>query len=234
MRVPVGPPGEAGRDHRLAERFSARATLTPLPPGDRAAARPRDGGGRAWKFGTASVLSIAALRVTVMIIRCLRLAPSPAPPAHATPRASCAAPPESAVEEPAARSAELGGRPPSRSRPASRPPAAPTSDHDRHQAIGRAASGDDAPCRRQPRPPRRSATSGLTRPPPVDASDDAPEHLALLEPPADLVGRVTACATRSPLRTSASGAALAIRRLVVARGSRASGPATARPAIARG
>ncbi len=47
-----------------------RATLTPLPPGVVvwSTVRWRRPG---WKFGTSIVLSIAALRVTVMIMRCV-------------------------------------------------------------------------------------------------------------------------------------------------------------------
>src|SRR4051812_5156246 len=68
MRVPVGPPATPVAMTGMPSVFSARATLTPLPPAIAVCStarwrRPRR------KFGTASVLSIAALSVTVMIIR---------------------------------------------------------------------------------------------------------------------------------------------------------------------
>src|SRR3954471_11420153 len=67
MRVPVGPPATPVAITGIPSVFSARATLTPLPPAMAVCStarwrRPRR------KFGTASVLSIAALSVTVMII----------------------------------------------------------------------------------------------------------------------------------------------------------------------
>ena len=67
MRVPVGPPAMPVAITGWPSARSARATLTPLPPAIAVCSTAR------WrrpsrKFGTASVLSMAALRVTVMII----------------------------------------------------------------------------------------------------------------------------------------------------------------------
>ena len=83
MRVPVRPPARPVAMTGSPSAFSARATLTPFPPGIvrcsvERCLRPT------WKLGTASVLSIAALRVTVMIIagvfgRRLRRPPSSRP-----------------------------------------------------------------------------------------------------------------------------------------------------------
>src|SRR4051812_12095160 len=68
MRVPVGPPATPVAITGIPSVFSARATFTPLPPAMAVCStarwrRPRR------KFGTASVLSIAALSVTVMIMK---------------------------------------------------------------------------------------------------------------------------------------------------------------------
>ena len=67
MRVPVGPPAMPVAITGWPSACSARATFTPLPPAIAVCSTAR------WrrpsrKFGTASVLSIAALSVTVMII----------------------------------------------------------------------------------------------------------------------------------------------------------------------
>src|SRR4051812_17908408 len=67
MRVPVGPPATPVAITGIFKVFRARATFTPLPPAMAVCStarwrRPRR------KFGTASVLSIAALSVTVMIM----------------------------------------------------------------------------------------------------------------------------------------------------------------------
>jgi hypothetical protein len=66
--VPVRPPASPVHTTGAPRSFSALATLIPLPPalGKPTLARWRWPG---WKFGTTSVLSIAALRVTVTIIR---------------------------------------------------------------------------------------------------------------------------------------------------------------------
>src|SRR3954468_17989223 len=66
IRVPVAPPATPVAMTGWPSVFSVRATLTPLPPGSVVCStvrcrRPRR------KFGTESDLSIAALRVTVMI-----------------------------------------------------------------------------------------------------------------------------------------------------------------------
>jgi hypothetical protein len=79
MRAPVGPPATPVAMTGWPSRLSARATLTPLPPAIDVCSTAR------WrrpslKFGTASVLSIAALRVTVMIIVLLSPAASPGLP----------------------------------------------------------------------------------------------------------------------------------------------------------
>ena len=68
MRVPVGPPAKPVAITGRPRALSARATFTPLPPAMEVCStarwrRPRR------KLGTASVLSIAALSVTVMIIQ---------------------------------------------------------------------------------------------------------------------------------------------------------------------
>ena len=68
MRVPVGPPARPVAITGWPRRLRARATLTPLPPAMVVCSTER------WrrpsrKFGTSSVLSIAALSVTVMIMR---------------------------------------------------------------------------------------------------------------------------------------------------------------------
>ena len=68
MRVPVAPPAKPVAMTGWPSVFSVRATLTPLPPGIVVCStvrwrRPRR------KFGTDRDLSIAALRVTVMIMR---------------------------------------------------------------------------------------------------------------------------------------------------------------------
>ncbi len=68
IRVPVGPPAKPVAITGWPSAFSPRATLTPLPPGIVVPStvrwrRPRR------KFGTESDLSIAALSVTVMIMR---------------------------------------------------------------------------------------------------------------------------------------------------------------------
>ena len=67
MSVPVGPPATPVAITGCPSAFRARATFTPLPPAMAVCSTAR------WrrpsrKFGTASVLSIAALRVTVTII----------------------------------------------------------------------------------------------------------------------------------------------------------------------
>ena len=66
MYVPVRPPARPVAITGCPSRFSARATLTPLPPGrlseDSARWRPPD-----WKFATRSVRSRAAFIVTVTI-----------------------------------------------------------------------------------------------------------------------------------------------------------------------
>ena len=64
---PVAPPASPVAITGCPRRLSARAMLTPLPPGIVVCSTDR------WrrptlKFGTSSVLSSAALRVTVMII----------------------------------------------------------------------------------------------------------------------------------------------------------------------
>src|SRR5436309_7086438 len=77
-RVPVGPPVKPVATTGRPRRLTARATLTPLPPGIVVCAtlrcrRPSR------KFGTSRVLSIAALSVTVMITRSGPPAPASAP-----------------------------------------------------------------------------------------------------------------------------------------------------------
>ena len=66
--VPVRPPARPVQTTGAPSCFSARATLIPFPPalGKPTLARWRWPG---WKFGTTSVRSIAALSVTVTIIR---------------------------------------------------------------------------------------------------------------------------------------------------------------------
>ena len=68
MRVPVAPPARPVAITGAPSVLSTRATLTPLPPGIVVCSTVR------WrrpsrKFGTASVLSIAVLSVTVRIMR---------------------------------------------------------------------------------------------------------------------------------------------------------------------
>ena len=68
IRVPVGPPVRPVAITGAPSVLSTRATLTPLPPGIVVCSTVR------WrrpsrKFGTDSVLSMAVLRVTVMIMR---------------------------------------------------------------------------------------------------------------------------------------------------------------------
>jgi hypothetical protein len=68
MRVPVGPPVRPVAITGAPSVLSTRATLTPLPPGIVVCSTVR------WrrpsrKFGTDRVLSMAVLRVTVMIMR---------------------------------------------------------------------------------------------------------------------------------------------------------------------
>ena len=68
IRVPVAPPASPVAITGAPSVLSTRATLTPLPPGIVVCStvrwrRPRR------KFGTASVLSIAVLSVTVRIMR---------------------------------------------------------------------------------------------------------------------------------------------------------------------
>jgi len=67
IRSPVLPPARPVAITGESSRFSARATLIPLPPAELrlALARCR---WPSWKFGTVSVRSTAALRVTVMIM----------------------------------------------------------------------------------------------------------------------------------------------------------------------
>ena len=67
IRVPVAPPASPVAITGWPSVLSTRATLTPLPPGISVCSTVR------WrrpsrKLGTASVLSIAVLRVTVMIM----------------------------------------------------------------------------------------------------------------------------------------------------------------------
>src|SRR3954471_11402732 len=68
IRVPVAPPASPVAITGAPSRLSTRATLTPLPPGIVVCSTVR------WrrpsrKFGTDSVLSMAVLSVTVMIMR---------------------------------------------------------------------------------------------------------------------------------------------------------------------
>ncbi len=76
IRVPVAPPANPVAITGWPSVLSVRATLTPLPPGIVRCSTVR------WrrpsrKFGTESDLSIAALRVTVMIMRCRSAAAGP-------------------------------------------------------------------------------------------------------------------------------------------------------------
>src|SRR5512133_1075305 len=68
MRVPVNPPASPVATTGTSSRFSARATLIPLPP---ASVRPPLARCRwpRWKLGTVRVRSRAALSVTVTIMR---------------------------------------------------------------------------------------------------------------------------------------------------------------------
>ena len=68
IRVPVGPPATPVAITGCPSAFRARATFTPLPPAMEVCSTARCRRPRR-KFGTASVLSIAAFSVTVMIIR---------------------------------------------------------------------------------------------------------------------------------------------------------------------
>jgi hypothetical protein len=74
IREPVAPPAKPVAITGCPSRLSARATFTPLPPGIVvwSTVRCRRPG---VKFGTSSVLSSAALRVTVMIMRAPRVFP---------------------------------------------------------------------------------------------------------------------------------------------------------------
>jgi len=67
MRVPVRPPTSPVATTGTSSSFRARAMLIPFPPASVRAwlARCR---WPSWKFGTVSVRSIAALRVTVTIM----------------------------------------------------------------------------------------------------------------------------------------------------------------------
>ena len=86
MRVPVAPPVKPVAITGWPSALSTRATLTPLPPGIVVCSTVR------WrrpsrKFGTDNVLSIAELRVTVMIMR--RRGRSPARRWSRTTRRTC-------------------------------------------------------------------------------------------------------------------------------------------------
>ena len=76
MRVPVGPPANPVAITGWPSAFRVRATFTPLPPAIAACSTARCRR-PSLKLGTASVLSIAALSVTVMIIHA-RAASGPA------------------------------------------------------------------------------------------------------------------------------------------------------------
>src|SRR4051812_36632644 len=107
-RVPVGPPATPVAITGWPSVFSARATLTPLPPAIEVCStarwrRPRR------KFGTARVLSIAALSVTVMIIR------SPTP--LALPQRSYPQPDQRHRDQQREQGYSGGGAPPHRPRP---------------------------------------------------------------------------------------------------------------------
>src|SRR5262245_46426089 len=67
MRVPVSPPASPVATTGTSSRFSARATLMPLPPARVSPPLARCRWPR-WKLGTVSVRSRAALSVTVTII----------------------------------------------------------------------------------------------------------------------------------------------------------------------
>jgi hypothetical protein len=67
IRLPVSPPARPVVTTGTRSSFSARATLIPLPPASARLELARWRWPR-WKFGTVSVRSIAAFRVTVTII----------------------------------------------------------------------------------------------------------------------------------------------------------------------
>jgi hypothetical protein len=67
MRPPVPPPALPVASTGRPSALSARATFTPLPPATAVCSTAR-WRRPTWKFGTASVRSIAALSVTVRII----------------------------------------------------------------------------------------------------------------------------------------------------------------------
>src|SRR3954471_4588645 len=190
-RAPVGPPARPVAITGRSSSLSARATLTPLPPATVLASTAR------WrwpcrKLGTATVRSIAALRVTVRIIR----SPPPSLPSRAScafsPRASCASLPVSAVLGPDAgfRLSELAGQPPLAHSPRALVSSAADLGVSRsHQLqVERMDSWRmRAPCRRSsPRPRRERPRAGSPPRPCVDADGDVAENLALLHGSADL------------------------------------------------
>src|SRR5947207_6202226 len=76
MRVPVRPPASPVATTGTSSRFSARATLIPLPPARVSPPLARCRWPR-WKLGTVSVRSRAALSVTVTIMASGSRNPSP-------------------------------------------------------------------------------------------------------------------------------------------------------------
>ncbi len=78
ISLPVAPPTIPVATTGTPSVLSARATLMPLPPGIEVCSTARCRR-PSRKFGTERVLSIAALRVTVMIIGPRPLASRPAP-----------------------------------------------------------------------------------------------------------------------------------------------------------
>ena len=78
MRVPVGPPAKPGGDHGLAERLERAGDVDALAARASSSARRCGGAARAGSSGTDSDLSMAALRVTVMIT------PRSSPSSHRT------------------------------------------------------------------------------------------------------------------------------------------------------
>src|SRR4051794_29789187 len=107
IRVPVGPPAKPVAMTGWPSVLSVRATLTPLPPGMVVWStvrwrRPRR------KFGTDRDLSIAALRVTVMITG--RLLPLPGA-AHGPPDGAAGRPERYRARGRQAGESSAGGRP---------------------------------------------------------------------------------------------------------------------------
>ena len=174
IRVPVGPPARPVAITGRPSSFSARATLTPLPPATVRASTARWRWPRR-KFGTATVRSIAALSVTVRITR-LPLAPPDASRARLPSRGSSWPPhrdvadgerrsPARASASTASRGAAAGSAASSRS-PRSAASATARGD-ERHPRHRRAVDGDRrraeplALGRSGPRPRRRALSVDL-------------------------------------------------------------------------